>query len=169
MNVFCWLNLSLLLLLLILLLEGGKVEGFTNAASQLLPWANILTLVPGQEANPGLDVIVQLECNIFLFSDPAAGVGDLVLGLLVSELEQAAMNIKDQSRNSKRNQRAEFAIERETHRLGSIVLPSALRLSFFMATGPMFCRWSALGLVMIESQMTASLVALPGPGHSAVT
>lgn len=169
MNLLCWLNSSILLLLLVLLLEGGKIEGFTHAASQLLPRANILILVPSQEANPGLDVVVQLEGNIFLLSDPAAWVGDLVLGLLVSELEQAAMIMKGQSRNSQRNQKAELPIEGETNRLGSIVLPSALRLSFFMATGPMFCRWSALGLVMIESQMTASLVAFSGPGHSAVT
>lgn len=50
-----------------------------------------------------------------------------------------------------------------------MLLPSALRLSFFMATGPMFWRWSALGLVMMESQITAELVTLRAPGHSAVT
>jgi hypothetical protein len=31
-------------------------------------------------------------------------------------------------------------------------------INFFIATGPMFCRWSAVGLVMIVSQITASLV-----------
>lgn len=52
-----------------------------------------------------------------------------------------------------------------------MVLPSELFLSFFMATGPMFFRWSALGFVMMLSQMTAELVAFwPGAlGHSAVT
>ena len=62
-----------------------------------------------------------------------------------------------------------------TNRLGSMVLPAALRTSFFMAMGPMFCRWSALGFVMMLSQMTAWFVALaddaspPVVGHSAVT
>lgn len=50
-----------------------------------------------------------------------------------------------------------------------MLFPSALLLSFFMATGPMFCKWSALGLVMMLSQMTAELLVLPGPVQSAVT
>jgi len=61
------------------------------------------------------------------------------------------------------------------YRLGSMLLPSALRFSFFMAMGPMLARWSALGAVMMLSQMTAWLVAFwpepepPAEGHSAVT
>jgi hypothetical protein len=56
-----------------------------------------------------------------------------------------------------------------------MLLPSALRRSFFMATGPRLARWSALGDVMMLSQMTAWLVAFwpdpwpPADGHSAVT
>lgn len=61
-----------------------------------------------------------------------------------------------------------------THRLGSTAFPFALLISFFIATGPMFCRWSAVGLVMMVSQMTASLVrtvrlAAPASGHVADT
>lgn len=53
-----------------------------------------------------------------------------------------------------------------------MLFPAALLISFLLATGGRLVRWSALGLVMIESQMTALLVALPlpvGSGHSAVT
>lgn len=50
-----------------------------------------------------------------------------------------------------------------------MLLPSALLLSFFIATGPMFCKWSALGLVMMLSQMTAVLLVPPGLVQSAVT
>ena len=62
------------------------------------------------------------------------------------------------------------------YRLGSMLLPSALRFSFFMAMGPMLARWSALGAVMMLSQMTAWLLGASGEaavpadeGHSAVT
>lgn len=60
-----------------------------------------------------------------------------------------------------------------------MLLPCALRRSFRFATGPRFARWSALGAVMMLSQMTAWFVAFcpppdpdpdPDPdGHSAVT
>jgi hypothetical protein len=56
-----------------------------------------------------------------------------------------------------------------TYRSGAMLFPSALLLSFFIATGPRFWRWSALGLVMMLSQMTAELLALSGPVQSAVT
>ena len=64
-----------------------------------------------------------------------------------------------------------------SYRLGSMGLPAALLRSFLRATGPMFAKWSALGDVMMVSQMTAWLeVALLGrvapdvevEGHSAV-
>lgn len=56
-----------------------------------------------------------------------------------------------------------------------MLLPSALRFSFFMPTGPRLARWSELGAVMMLSQITAWLVAFcpdpdpPADGHSAVT
>lgn len=56
-----------------------------------------------------------------------------------------------------------------------MLFPWALRFSFFMAIGPRLARWSALGAVMMLSQMTAWLVAFwpdpepPADGHSAVT
>lgn len=63
-----------------------------------------------------------------------------------------------------------------TYRLGSIGFPAALFLSFFNVAGPRFAKWSADGLVMMLSQMTAWFVALPPltlsvfllSGHSAV-
>ena len=54
-----------------------------------------------------------------------------------------------------------------------MLFPSALLFSFFMVAGPTFARWSELGAVMMESQMTAVLVGVPSgesaSGHSAVT
>jgi hypothetical protein len=62
-------------------------------------------------------------------------------------------------------------------RLGSMLFPWALRMSLRLAMGPRLVRWSAEGEVMMESQMTAWLVALDDEeedeeettGHSAVT
>lgn len=67
-----------------------------------------------------------------------------------------------------------------SYRLGSIGLPAALFLSFFIVAGPTLAKWSADGLVMMLSQITAWFVAFfppwplvssdPRPsGHSAVT
>lgn len=56
-----------------------------------------------------------------------------------------------------------------TYRLGSMDFPAEFFRSFFNVAGPMFRRWSALGLVMMLSQMTAEFVVLSGPGQSAVT
>lgn len=53
-------------------------------------------------------------------------------------------------------------------------MPFALRTNFFIAAGPIFCRWSAVGLVMMVSQITASFVcrvlfAASASGHDADT
>ena len=37
-----------------------------------------------------------------------------------------------------------------------MLFPFALLTNFFIAAGPMFCKWSADGFVMIVSQITAS-------------
>ena len=55
-----------------------------------------------------------------------------------------------------------------------MLFPAALRFSFFMVAGPTLARWSELGAVMMESQMTALLVGsapsgASASGHSAVT
>ena len=60
-----------------------------------------------------------------------------------------------------------------------MLFPPLLSLSFLSAVGPRLARWSALGLVIIESQMTAWLetFVVPWPveicpvddGHCAVT
>lgn len=82
---------SLLLLLAILgLLESRQFELLTNAAGQFLPGTNILVLVPRQEANPWLDVVMKFECNILLFGNLATGVSDLIFGLLVPELKETS-------------------------------------------------------------------------------
>lgn len=48
-------------------------------------------LVPGQGADPGLDVVVQLELDAARLGDPGGGVGDLVLGALVLDGELASV------------------------------------------------------------------------------
>ena len=51
-----------------------------------------------------------------------------------------------------------------TYRDGSIDLPFADLINFFIAAGPIFCKWSALGLVIMVSQITASFVVfVDGP------
>lgn len=98
---------------------------------------------------------------------------DLVLGALVLEGEFPAVRLSVHW--SARQAGTQVSKDIGTYRLGSMLLPWALRFSFFMATGPRFARWSALGAVMMLSQMTAWLVAFwpepepPADGHSAVT
>lgn len=109
---------------------------------------------------------MNLERDILGLRNLAARVRDLVLGSLVPQLEEATAihpRVSDRTMSD--------YVGRDTYRLGSMVLPSALFLSFFMARGPMFLRWSALGFVMMVSQMTAELVALApaAAGQSAVT
>jgi hypothetical protein len=82
------LPLGLGILALVLVLQRGKGKLLADAASQLLPETDVLVLVPAQDANPRLDVVVKPQNNVLLLSDLAAGVGDLVLGLLVSEFEE---------------------------------------------------------------------------------
>lgn len=84
--------LGALLGVLLLGLEGGELELLTNTTSQLLPEADILALVPSQKANPRLNVVVHLEFHVVLLGNLAAGVGDLVLGLLVPQLEDATID-----------------------------------------------------------------------------
>lgn len=51
-----------------------------------------------------------------------------------------------------------------------MLLPAALLRSFLSVAGPRLLRWSALGLVMMLSQMTAWFVWFAvAAGHSAVT
>lgn len=47
-------------------------------------------------------------------------------------------------------------------------MPLELFTSFFIAAGPIFCKWSAEGLVIIESQITASLTISPFPSLASV-
>lgn len=151
---------ALALGLAVLGLDGGKVELFARAAVHGLPEAQVLVHVPGEEPDPGLNVVVQLERDVLAQGNLAGGVGDLVLWPLVFYLE-----------DSPGESQARRGWDGATYRLGSIFLPSALRLSFFMAMGPRFRRWSALGLVMMESQMTAELDEFwpAAEGQSAVT
>lgn len=77
-------------LLFVLLLDGRQAKGLAQTAADGLPEAVVPALVPGQQADPGLDVVVDLEDDVVGLGDLAAGVRDLVLGLLVLEVEQAA-------------------------------------------------------------------------------
>lgn len=70
-------------------LEGRKCNFLALAAGQRLPEEDVLGNVPGEEANPGLHVVVKLEGDVFGLRNLARGVGDLVLWLLVLELELA--------------------------------------------------------------------------------
>ena len=120
---------------------------------------------------------MELEGDVVGLADLAARVGDLVLWPLVLELEDAAATTGPASATGPTctghatAQPVAGAGGGKAHRLGSIAFPSALFLSFFMAMGPMLLRWSALGFVMMASQMTAELVALAAAaaGQSAVT
>lgn len=106
------------------------------------------------------------QAHLLGLGDLAAGVRDLVLGLLVLEVEDAAGYVN----RGNSIMRGEWW---RTYRLGSMLLPSELLRSLRNATGPMLARWSELGLVMILSQMTAVLVAsvalVCSSPHSAVT
>lgn len=177
---------------LLLALDRGEFESLAHATLEGFPLAVDALLVPGESADPGLDVVVQAELDVFELGDLAGGVGDLVLGTLVAELEDAARGREKVSilllvlsfarllgsrlfvARQEKEDREERGEGGGRYRLGSMLLPAALFLSFFMVAGPTLARWSELGLVMMESQMTAELVALaPAPaetsGHSAVT
>lgn len=115
---------------------------------------------------------MKAEGDVLGGSQTAARMGDLILGALVLELEDAAgEGERSQTSGGRRGFRGEWADG--MYRLGSMDFPAALLLSFFMAMGPMFIRWSAEGLVMMVSQMTAELETFPWgdeeEGQSAVT
>lgn len=112
---------------------------------------------------------MQAEADVLEVGDLAGGVGDLVLCALVLEFEEAAVRVLACGILFSSEGREKGG----THRLGSILFPSALFFNFFRVAGPTFERWSALGEVMMESQMTALLVGAASgesaSGHSAVT
>lgn len=157
----------------LLLLDGGQLKDLAHAALDGLPEPQVPVLVPGQDADPGLDIVVQAELDVVGLGDFARGVGDLVFGPLVLDGEFATINL-----NKKTVRKKHSVVYNSTacaYRLGSMGLPAALFLSFLRVAGPRLARWSAEGLVMMVSQMTAWLVALlfppvaPAAGHSAVT
>ncbi len=51
-------DLARLLLILFFLLDGWQLELLAHAVLHLGPQANVLVLVPRQQANPGLHVVV---------------------------------------------------------------------------------------------------------------
>lgn len=81
---------SLSFLGLVLLLDAGQVKRLAQPALDSLPHAVVALLVPRQESHPRLHVVVHLELDVGGLADLAAGVGDLVLWLLVLELQQAS-------------------------------------------------------------------------------
>lgn len=104
---------------------------------------------------------MQPQGDVVGLGNLARRMGDLVLGLLVFDLELAPVTQKLVSpKRGFLSRNVEKGGRNSSHRLGSMLLPSALRLSLRRATGERLLRWSALGAVMIWSQMTASLVAL---------
>ena len=70
-------------------LKGRQGDFGALAAGHGLPEEEVGGQVPGEQADPGLDVVVELEGDVGV-GNLARGVGDLVLGFLVLELEDAA-------------------------------------------------------------------------------
>lgn len=81
-----------LLGLLILLLDWRQGELVAGATRHSLPVAIVGVGIPGQQAKPGLDVVVQLEGNILCVTNLAAWMGDLVFRFLVLELEETPVH-----------------------------------------------------------------------------
>lgn len=84
-------------LLGLLYLEGRESQLGALAAGHGLPEEEVLGEVPGQQADPGLDVVVQLQGDVCCLGNLAGRMCDLILGLLVLELELAATKGKQVS------------------------------------------------------------------------
>lgn len=76
----------------VLLLNSRQSKLLALATLDRVPHIQRLLQVPGQQADPRLNVVTQLEHDIVGLGDLAAGVGDLVLGLLVLKLENSAVS-----------------------------------------------------------------------------
>ena len=70
-------------------LNSRKGKGLARAAFDGVPIPETQVLVPGHDADPGLDAVVEAEAHVVRLGDLARGVRDLVLGALVLELEDA--------------------------------------------------------------------------------
>jgi hypothetical protein len=77
----------------ILLLDDRQLESLADPPGHLLPQGEIDVLVPREDADPWLDVVVDVQRHVVGLGDLAGGVGDLVLGLLVLERQLAAVRI----------------------------------------------------------------------------
>jgi len=87
-------SISRLLLVFVLLnLESRKLEGLTHTSPEGLPAADISVLVPCQDANPRLDIIVQLQDDLVGLGDLARRMSDLILGFLVLDAEFATVGV----------------------------------------------------------------------------
>jgi len=73
----------------VLLLKGRERELFAQTAAQLLPQTIVGVLIPRENADPGLHVVVQAQCYVLGLGDLARRVCDLILGALVLEGEFA--------------------------------------------------------------------------------
>lgn len=85
---------ALAIALALLLLDGGQRKGVARAAGRGLPQAVVAALVPGQGADPGLDVVVQTQLDAVCLGDARGGVRDLVLWALVLEGELASVGFR---------------------------------------------------------------------------
>lgn len=86
MSISCLLGLGRLLDL-----DGGQGKGLAEALVHGLPLCDVADLVPGEDADPRLDVIVQAQADFGGLGQLAGRVGDLVLGALVLELEDSTV------------------------------------------------------------------------------
>lgn len=85
-------SLGLLALLLIraLDLHDRKLKRLADPALHGRPVSELFGHVPRQEADPGLDIVVETEGDVVELGDLAGGMGDLVFWALVAEFEEAA-------------------------------------------------------------------------------
>lgn len=73
----------------ILGLDGREAEQLADAALEGIPLEEVDVLVPGEEADPGLSVVVEAQADVVEVGELARGVGDVVLWALVLEVEEA--------------------------------------------------------------------------------
>ena len=145
---------QLSLLLFFLDLQRRQLKHLAHTPLNLLPPTKLNLRRPCQDANPGLHIIMNLQHHVIRFRDLARRSRNLVFCFLILELDLAP--VLHQALSS-------FPFPKfdsiKTYLDGSTLLPFALLINFFIATGPIFCRWSADGFVIIVSQITASFVS----------
>lgn len=71
-------------------LDSREAKQPADAALEGVPLEEVDVLVPREEADPGLGVVVEAQADVVEVGELARGVGDVVLWALVLEAEEAA-------------------------------------------------------------------------------